>query len=154
MEDNIIISDENLNQFYQKEILEDMASLFSQSCFDELLKKYFYVIKKVELKNNTIDKIEEHISLNNNNELTNINNDMEPIEIELNYKIFEKLILNNEYCHQILLTIVIFCILKNKKRIKDTNLLFERYNYPINDMIFPLAFLKIKYYIISYKIYQ
>ena len=149
MEDNIIISDENLNQFYQKEILEDMASLFSQSCFDELLKKYFYVIKKVELKNNTTDKIEEHISLNNNNELTNINNDMEPIEIELNYKIFEKLMLNNEYCHQILLTIVIFCILKNKKRIKDTNLLFERYNYPINDMIFPLAFLKIKYYIIS-----
>lgn len=149
MEDNIIISDENLNQFYQKEILEDMASLFSKSCFDELLKKYFYVIKKVELKNNTTDKIEEHISLNNNNELININNDIEPIEIELNYKIFEKLMLNNEYCHQILLTIVIFCILKNKKRIKDTNLLFERYNYPINDMIFPLAFLKIKYYIIS-----
>ena len=56
MEDNIIISDENLNQFYQKEILEDMASLFSKSCFDELLKKYFYIIKKVELKNNTTER--------------------------------------------------------------------------------------------------
>ena len=119
MEENKIISDENLIKYFPKENLEDMASLFFKGSFQELLDKYFY-------KEDT----------DNNNK-------------QFNYDLFEKL-LEDELSQQIILTIVLFCILKNNKEThKEIQILFEKYNYPIDDMIFPLNFLKIKFYIKS-----
>ena len=43
MEDNIIMSDENLLKYFKKEDLEDMASLFANGNFQELLNKYLYI---------------------------------------------------------------------------------------------------------------
>jgi len=147
MEDIIIISDENLLKFFKKEELEDMASLFSNGNFRELLHKYFYINKsnETETNHNNINK-EEETPQGNNNQLTpKGENKKEP---EFNYEIFEKL-LEDELCQQIILTIVLFCFLKNKEISKEVNILFEKYNYPFKDMIFPLIFLKIKYYIKS-----
>ena len=41
MENNIIISDENLLKFFTKEQLDDMAKMFSDGSFQELINKYF-----------------------------------------------------------------------------------------------------------------
>ena len=148
MEDNIIISDENLLKFFKKEELEDMASLFSNGNFRELLHKYFYINKsnETETNQNNLNKEQEQTPQGNNNQLTpKGENKKEP---EFNYEIFEKL-LEDELCQQIILTIVLFCFLKNKEISKEVNILFEKYSYPFKDMIFPLIFLKIKYYIKS-----
>ena len=131
MEDNIIISDENLLKFFSKENLEDMAFLFSNGSFQELIDKYFCENKSKENK-------EKEVSHNSNNkEVSKISN--------LNYEIFDKLA-EDKLCQQIILAIVIFCLLKNKEVPEALQTLFEKYNYPLEETIFPLIFLKIKYY--------
>ena len=120
MEENKIISDENLIKFFPKENLENMAQLFSNGSFQELLNKYFYI----------------NSNQNNNKK-------------EFNIELFEKILLEDEFSQQILLTLVLFCLLKSKEEPKEIQIILEKYNYPIDDMIFPLNFLKIKFYIKS-----
>ena len=45
MEESIIISDEELIKYFSKKDLEDMATLFSNGQFKELLNNYFYIKK-------------------------------------------------------------------------------------------------------------
>ena len=52
MEENIIISDEELIKYFSKKDLEDMATLFSNGQFKELLNNYFYIKKSDETKLN------------------------------------------------------------------------------------------------------
>ena len=120
MEENKIISDENLIKFFPKENLENMAQLFSNGSFQELLNKYFYI----------------NSNQNNNKK-------------EFNIELFEKILLEDEFSQQILLTLVLFCLLKSKEEPKEIQIILEKYNYPIDDMIFPLNFLIIKFYIKS-----
>ena len=179
MEDNnIIISDENLIKFFTKENLEDMANLFSNGNFQELLYKHFYTnnsckVNEVEQEtkysnddDNNINEINQLSSVmlsnsnenNNNNLNTNINNnDKEVIPEknnipkklpEFNFQLIERL-LDDELSQQIILTLVLFCFLKKKELPKEAKLILDNYNYPIEAMIFPLNFLKIKYYIKS-----
>ena len=155
MEENIIMSDENLLNFFKKEELEDMASLFSNGNFQKLLNKYFYINNstETEINQNNTNKEEEQTpqdnnSNNNNNQVNITPKEENKKEPEFNYQIFEKL-LEDELSQQIVLTIVLFCFLKNKEIAKEVDILFEKYNYPSEDMIFPLIFLKIKYYIKS-----
>lgn len=65
---------------------------------------------------------------------------------EFNYNIFEKLN-EDELTQQILLTIVLYCLLKKKNTPDEVKILIEKYNYPHCDMIFPLIMLKSKYFI-------
>ena len=124
MEEIKIISDENLIKFFPKENLEDMALLFSNGSFQELINKYFYID-----------------SNQNNNKK------------EFKYELFE-ILLEDELSQQIILTLVLFCLLKIKEEPKEIQTLLEKYNYPIDDMIFPLNFLKIKFYLKSNNIQQ
>ena len=117
MEEIKIISDENLIKFFPKENLEDMALLFSNGSFQELINKYFCV----------------NSNQNNNKK-------------EFKYELFE-ILLEDELSQQIILTLVLFCLLKIKEEPKEIQTLLEKYNYPIDDMIFPLNFLKIKFYL-------
>ena len=124
MEEIKIISDENLIKFFPKENLEDMALLFSNGSFQELLNKYFYI----------------NSNQNNNKK-------------EFKYELFE-ILLEDELSQQIILTLVLFCLLKIKEEPKEIQTLLEKYNYPIDDMIFPLNFLKIKFYLKSNNLQQ
>jgi hypothetical protein len=65
---------------------------------------------------------------------------------EFNYNIFEKLN-EDELTQQILLTIVLYCLLKRKNPPDEVKTLIEKYNYPHCDMIFPLIMLKAKFFI-------
>ena len=152
MEEYKKISDENLLKYFTKENLEDMASLFSNGNFQELLNKYFYINKSTQNKednnkNNTPKEKEESNTQNNNDnkiskEEPNSNN-KENVH-KLNYQLFEQL-LEDELSQQIILTLVLYCLLKNKEEIKEVKTLLKKYYYPIEDMIFPLNFLIIKY---------
>ena len=122
MENNIIISDENLLKFFYKEKLDDMAKLFSNGSFQDLINKYFC------------------------NEEQDVNNNSNNKEPKLNYQILDKLS-QDKLCQQIILTIILFCLLKDNGITKEIHTLLEKYNYPIEDVLFPLNFLKIKYYI-------
>jgi len=124
MEEIKIISDKNLIKFFPKENLEDMALLFSNGSFQELINKYFYI----------------NSNQNNNKK-------------EFKYELFE-ILLEDELSQQIILTLVLFCLLKIKEEPKEIQTLLEKYNYPIDDMIFPLNFLKIKFYLKSNNIQQ
>ena len=146
MEENKTISDENLLKFFSKENLEDMTTLFCNGRFQDLLNKYFYI--------NNLNEAQNNQNLNNTPKEEEINNQLSSLivtnndnnKLELNYQIFEKL-LEDELNQQIVLTIVLYCLLKNKKMINEVHDLLEKYKYPIEDMIFPLNFLIIKYYI-------
>ena len=65
---------------------------------------------------------------------------------EFNYSLFEKLN-EDELSQQILLTIVLFCLLKKKSLPEEAKILINKYNYPHYDMIFPLILLKVKFLI-------
>ena len=146
MEENKTISDENLLKFFSKENLEDMTTLFCNGRFQDLLTKYFYINNSNEAQNNqNLNNTPKEEEINNHlSSLIVTNNDNN--KLELNYQIFEKL-LEDELNQQIVLTIVLYCLLKNKKMINEVHDLLEKYKYPIEDMIFPLNFLIIKYYI-------
>jgi len=104
-------------------------------------------------------------NLNNNNNINNNNNAMygnintvasyplaSPFSsisqknVEFNYSLFEKLN-EDELSQQILLTIVLFCLLKKKNIPDEAKILINKYNYPHYDMIFPLILLKVKFLI-------
>ena len=127
MENNIIISDENLLKFFTKEQLDDMAKMFSRGSFQELINKYFCNGEK---------------DVNNSNK-----------EPKLNYQILDKLS-EDKLCQQIILTIILFCLLKNKEITTEIEVLLKKYNFPLENAIFPLNFLRIKYYIKSKDITQ
>ena len=139
MEENKIISDENLTKFFPKEKLEDMASLFFNGSFQELLDKHFY-------NNNQNNNIDNNINIEENKN----NNNKRVFKYEL-----IEILLDDELSQQIVLTFVLFCLLKNNNEIpEEIQSLFDKYNYPIDDMIFPLNLLKIKFYIKSKNIHQ
>ena len=94
MEENKIISDENLIKFFTKENLENMAQLFSNGSFQELLNKYFYI----------------NSNQNNNKK-------------EFNIELFEKILLEDEFSQQIILTLVLFCLLKSKEEPKEIQII-------------------------------
>ena len=106
MENNIIISDENLLKFFTKEQLDDMAKMFSDGSFQELINKYFC-------------NGEQEVNKNSNNK-----------ESKLNYQILDKLS-EDKLSQQIILTLILFCLLKNKDITQDIPKLFEKYNYPL-----------------------
>ena len=128
MENNIIISDENLIKFFTKEQLDDMAKMFSNGNFQELIDKYFCNGEK---------------EVNNNNK-----------DSKLNYQMLDKYLSEDKFCQQIILTLILFCLFKNKDIKKEIPTLFEKYNFPLENAIFPLNFLRIKYYIKSKNITQ
>ena len=106
MEENIIISDEELIKYFSKKDLEDMATLFSKGQFKELLNNYFYIKKSDETKLNqdNNDKTGEEL-YNQYNKSNLLKEGKDDNQLEFNYAIFEKL-LDNEFCQQIILTIV------------------------------------------------
>ena len=165
-ENVIIISDENLIKFFTKESLKDMATLFSNGNFQDLLYKYFYIKNntkeagdEAKLNNNEDNsQIKNNQILSNNINDNNIKNNDNDNDItpqnppeklpEFNYRLIETL-LEDEFCQQIILTLILFCFLKKKDLPEEVKLIFDKYNYPFEEMIFPLNFLKIKYYIKS-----
>ena len=182
MEENII-SDENLLKFFSKETIEEMATLFSNGNFTELINKFFYLpittetvasLNIADVTTTSMAYLEQIQSIDTNSALQINNNpnqvisaaminstingpsfpimspspqaSMSQVTREFNYSLFEELN-EDELSQQILLTIVLYCLLKRKKLEDEAKNLIEKYNYPHCDMIFPLILLKIKFLI-------
>ena len=160
-----IISDENLIKYFTKDNLEEMAILFSNGNFSDLINKFFYYSPRSDSINSSLlsernsnataasePLIQNTTILNsNNNQNNNLNQNISVPSIsqkttEFNYNLFEKLN-EDELSQQILLTIALYCLLKKKTLTEEAKTLINKYNYPHYDMIFPLILLKAKYFI-------
>ena len=160
-----IISDENLIKYFTKDNLEEMAILFSNGNFSDLINKFFYYSPRSDSINSSLlsernsnataasePLIQNTTILNsNNNQNNNLNQNISVPTIsqkttEFNYNLFEKLN-EDELSQQILLTIALYCLLKKKTLTEEAKTLINKYNYPHYDMIFPLILLKAKYFI-------
>ena len=160
-----IISDENLIKYFTKDNLEEMANLFSNGNFNDLINKFFYYSTPSDSinscllseRNSNATASSEPLSqntiiLNSNNNQNNNQNQNVPVPsishktAEFNYNLFEKLN-EDELSQQILLTIALYCLLKKKTLTEEAKTLINKYNYPHYDMIFPLILLKAKYFI-------
>jgi tetratricopeptide (TPR) repeat protein len=150
--DNNIISDLKLLKYFSQENLEEMATLFSNGSFSELLNKYFYSsVMRTESVSSALDRYSSaassvEVNYQNNNQNHIYQSSVAQKTGDFNFNLFEKLN-EDELCQQILLTIALYCLLKKKNIIpEEAKTLIDRYNYPQNDMIFPLVLLKAKFY--------
>ena len=149
--DNNIISDLKLLKYFSQENLEEMATLFSNGSFSELLNKYFYSsVMRTESVSSALDRYSSaassvEVNYQNNNQNHIYQSSVAQKTGDFNFNLFEKLN-EDELCQQILLTIALYCLLKKKNIIpEEAKTLIDRYNYPQNDMIFPLVLLKAKF---------
>ena len=135
-----ILSDDALKQYLSEDQLKDVLSLFSSGKFLELINKYIMTEDKTQpqvqppiptpniMFSTVTPVIQKHI----------------PNYI-LNLDLFEK-IKADKLSLQILSTILIFCLLKENK-IEETKIIFEKYIFNLDNVIFPIVMLKAKYFI-------
>ena len=151
MENDAKISDENLIKYFSKEILGVIARLFSIGSFKEIFIKYFYINKENENQINQNDNKSNDDKPNIQNDKTNNKNnekENDEVENELNYELIQK-VCEDKLSHQILFTILFFCILKDDEiaNLKTIETLIKINECQIEESIFPFNFLIIKYHI-------
>lgn len=151
-----ILSDEKLAKYIEEDKIKDILSLFSNGKFLALVNKYIMIEEKpttpatpapeqnVQAKTPTPNIMFANMNMNNNTQKTPP--PPQPKYI-LNLDILEKCN-EDKLTQQILLTIIIFCLLKTNK-IEDAKIIFEKYIFSLDNIIFPLVLLKGKYYIKS-----
>ena len=127
MSEQQTLSDENLKQFITEEQITDMQTLFSAGKFYNILLKYFKIIDA-----NTPDTPAPNIMFSN-----------APQKFELNLSLVDKFE-QDKLTQQILLTILIYCLLKNN-RTDDVKKIITKYNF--EKEIFSFIMLKSKYYV-------
>jgi len=150
-----ILSDENLVKYIEEDKIKDILVLFSNGKFLALVNKYIMIEEKpttpatstpeqnAQAKTPTPNIMFANMNMNNNQKTPP---PPQPKFI-LNLDILEKCN-EDKLTQQILLTIIIFCLLKTNK-IEDAKIIFEKYVFSLDNIIFPLVLLKGKYYIKS-----
>ena len=147
------LSDENLLKFMEEDKLKDITTLFSNGKFLELISKYIMSEEK-STQSNTPTQVNEqnaapkvptpNIMFSNINTVNNNHPQKPQPKLILNLDLIDKCN-EDKLSQQILLTIIIFCLLKvNKTDI--AKIIIEKYIFPLDKMIFPLILLKSKYY--------
>ena len=135
-----ILSDENLKQYLTEDQLKDILSLFSSGKFLELINKYIMTEDKTQ------PQAQSPIPTPNIMFSTVTPVIQKPIpKYILNLDLFEK-IKEDKLSLQIISTILIFCLLKENK-IEETKIVFEKYIFNLDNVIFPIVMLKAKYFI-------
>ena len=148
MEENIL-SDEKLVKFIEEEKIKNILNLFSSGNFSGVINKYFMS----EEKSSQTPKPESNanpktptpnIMFSNMNANNNAQKQPQP-KLVLNLELLEKCN-EDKLTQQILLTIIIFCLLKANK-MEEAKAVFEKYVFTLEKIIFPLILLKAKYFI-------
>ena len=145
MEDNTL-SDEKLAKFIEEEKIKNILNLFSSGNFLGVINKYFMSEEKSSQtptpESNATPKIPMFSNMNANN-----NTQKQPPQpkLVLNLELLEKCN-EDKLTQQILLTIIIFCLLKANK-MEEAKVIFEKYVFTLEKIIFPLILLKSKYFI-------
>ena len=148
MEENIL-SDEKLVKFIEEEKIKNILNLFSSGNFSGVINKYFMS----EEKSSQTPKPESNanpktptpnIMFSNMNVNNNAQKQPQP-KLVLNLELLEKCN-EDKLTQQILLTIIIFCLLKTNK-MEEAKTIFEKYVFTLEKIIFPLILLKAKYFI-------
>ena len=135
-----ILSDDALKQYLSEDQLKDVLSLFSSGKFLELINKYIMTEDKTQ------PQVQSPIPTPNIMFSTVTPVIQKPIpKYILNLDLFEK-IKADKLSLQILSTILIFCLLKENK-IEETKIVFEKYIFNLDNVIFPIVMLKAKYFI-------
>ena len=145
--EEIILSDENLLKFIEEDKIKDILSLFSNGRFLALINKYIMAEDKTPTTTPTPDQNTPAKAQAPNIMFSNMNNNIQKPQpkLILNLDLIEKCN-EDKLSQQILLTIIIFCLLKLNKT-DDAKIIFEKYIFPLDNIIFPLILLKSKYYI-------
>ena len=135
-----ILSDEALKQYLTEDQLKDILSLFSSGKFLELINKYIMTEDKTQ------PQVQTPIPTPNImfSTITPVIQKPAPKYI-LNLDLLEK-IKEDKLSLQIISTILIFCLLKENK-IEETKTVLEKYIFNLDNVIFPIAMLKAKYFI-------
>ena len=135
-----ILSDDSLKQYLTEDQLKDILSLFSSGKFLELINKYIMTEDKTQ------PQVQSPIPTPNIMFSTVTPVIQKPIpKYILNLDLFEK-IKEDKLSLQIISTILIFCLLKENK-IEETKIVFEKYIFNLDNVIFPIVMLKAKYFI-------
>ena len=148
MEENTL-SDEKLVKYIEEEKIKNILNLFSSGNFLGVVNKYFMSEEKSSQtptpESNTTQKTPTpNIMFSNMN--TNYNAQKQPQpKLVLNLELLEKCN-EDKLTQQILLTIIIFCLLKANK-MEEAKTIFEKYVFTLDKIIFPLILLKAKYFI-------
>ena len=143
-----ILSDENLLKFIEEEKIKDILSLFSNGRFLELINKYIMIeenpsqISTPLPEQNPVSKVPTPNIMFSN---INMNIQKPQSKLILNLELLEKLN-EDKLSQQILLTIIIFCLLKLNKT-EDAKVILDKFIFPLENIIFPLILLKSKYFI-------
>ena len=144
-----ILSDEKLVKFIEEEKIKNILNLFSSGNFSGVINKYFMS----EEKSSQTPKPESNanpktptpnIMFSNMNTNNNAQKQPQP-KLVLNLELLEKCN-EDKLTQQILLTIIIFCLLKANK-MEEAKTIFEKYVFTLEKIIFPLILLKAKYFI-------
>ena len=146
----IILSDENLVKFIEEEKIKDILFLFSNGRFLELINKYIMIEENSGQAANPMTEQNLATKVPTPNIMfsnINMNNNIQKPQPKfiLNLDLIEKCN-EDKLSQQIFLTIFIFCLLKLNKT-EDAKVLFDKYIFPLENIIFPLILLKSKYFI-------
>ena len=148
MEENTL-SDEKLVKYIEEEKIKNILNLFSSGNFLGVVNKYFMSEEKSSQtptpESNTTQKTPTpNIMFSNMN--TNYNAQKQPQpKLILNLELLEKCN-EDKLTQQILLTIILFCLLKSNK-MEEAKTIFEKYIFTLDKTIFPLILLRAKYFI-------
>ena len=132
MEENTL-SDEKLVKYIEEEKIKNILNLFSSGNFTGVINKYFMSEEKSSQtptpESNTTPKTPTpNIMFSNMN--TNYNAQKQPQpKLVLNLELIEK-INEDKLTQQILLTIIIFCLLKANK-MEEAKTIFEKYVFTL-----------------------
>ena len=142
-----ILSDENLVKFIEEDTIKDILTLFSNGQFLSLINKYLMVEEKTAQDTTTPEQAQPNAPTPNIM-FSNINtNNVEKPQPKLVFTLdlIEKC-KEDKLSQQLLNTILIFCLLKTNK-IDEAKIIFEKYVFNLDNVIFPLILLKSKYFI-------
>ena len=148
MEENTL-SDEKLIKYIEEENIKNILNLFSSGNFIGVVNKYFMTEEKPSQtptpESNTTPKTPTpNIMFSNMNVNYTAQKQPQP-KLVLKLDLLEKCN-EDKLTQQILLTIIIFCLLKSNKT-EEAKTIFEKYVFPMEKIIFPLILLKAKYFI-------
>ena len=148
MEENIL-SDEKLVKFIEEEKIKNILNLFSSGNFTGVINKYFMSEEKSSQtptpESNTNPKTPTPNIMFSNMSVNNNTTKKPQPKLVLNLELLEKFN-EDKLTQQILLTIIIFCLLKANK-MEEAKTIFEKYVFTLDKIIFPLILLKAKYFI-------
>jgi len=148
MEENIL-SDEKLVNYIEEEKIKNILNLFSSGNFSGVINKYFMSEEKSSQtptpeSNSNPKTPTPNIMFSNMNANNTAPKQPQP-KLVLNLELLEKCN-EDKLTQQIFLTIIIFCLLKTNK-MEEVKIIFEKYVFTLDKIIFPLILLKAKYFI-------